>query len=110
MRKMSLGKGQAVHLRRFWFEFEHTPQLPSVLLMGCGVSASSRDVAEAIISKRLFKGAELPTCLKVIEDIDISTLDPNHVLPNMGVVVRSGIWFPIGYQEQLVWSQEPKTP
>jgi hypothetical protein len=29
-----------------------------------------------------------------IEDIDVRLLDTNHVLPNMGIVIRQGIWWP----------------
>lgn len=31
---------------------------------------------------------------EVIENIDIRELDQNHIMPNMGVVNRLGIWFP----------------
>ncbi|RYE41078.1 MAG: hypothetical protein EOP48_24190 [Sphingobacteriales bacterium] len=31
---------------------------------------------------------------EVVENIDIRDLDQNHVIPNMGVVNRQGMWFP----------------
>ena len=31
---------------------------------------------------------------EVIENIDIRALDENHILPNIGVVSRIGVWFP----------------
>jgi hypothetical protein len=31
---------------------------------------------------------------EAIENIDIRTLDENHVVPNIGVVSRQGIWYP----------------
>ena len=31
---------------------------------------------------------------EVIEDIDVRDLDQNHVIPNMGVASRQGMWFP----------------
>lgn len=33
----------------------------------------------------------------MIEDVDVSTLDPEHVLPNTGVPAARGIWFPLGH-------------
>ncbi|EAZ97904.1 hypothetical protein MELB17_13567 [Marinobacter sp. ELB17] len=29
-----------------------------------------------------------------IENIDVQTLDRDHVIPNMGVCTERGIWFP----------------
>ncbi|MBL7738242.1 MAG: hypothetical protein JNK14_03425 [Chitinophagaceae bacterium] len=31
---------------------------------------------------------------EVVENINITELDQNHVIPNMGVVARQGVWFP----------------
>lgn len=31
---------------------------------------------------------------KFIEDIDIRELDQDHVIPNIGVVSRQGVWYP----------------
>ena len=31
---------------------------------------------------------------EIVENIDIRELDQNHVIPNMGVVSRQGMWFP----------------
>jgi hypothetical protein len=33
----------------------------------------------------------------VIEDVDVTTLDANHVLPNMMPPSVRGVWYPIGY-------------
>jgi hypothetical protein len=30
---------------------------------------------------------------EIVENIDVRTLDQNHVLPNIGVVSRQGVWF-----------------
>ncbi len=30
----------------------------------------------------------------VVDNVDIRSLDQNHVIPNMGVVVNHGVWFP----------------
>ena len=47
----------------------------------------------------VFKGGtSLSKAYQVIrrfsEDVDLTTLDPNHVLPNIGNVTRRGVWFP----------------
>ena len=84
-----------VTLRRYWFQFcdlgSGTP-----LNLGCGVTA--RDYADALelMTNRVFKGGTVPTISGCVEDIDVSTLDERHVLPNIGVVAIRGVWFPQG--------------
>jgi hypothetical protein len=73
-------------LRRFWFPFNEG--------LGIGVTAFSdheaRDLAEATrlecFPRSSFAG--------IVPDVDIRTLDQNHVVPNMGVVTVRGVWFP----------------
>ncbi|WP_139237297.1 hypothetical protein [Polaromonas sp. YR568] len=81
-------------LHLFWFSFDSLPPF-SVLAAGCGVTAYSHDDALHLLKERVFNQA-LPAC-SVIEDIDVRTLDENHVLPNMGLVTQRGVWFPLGY-------------
>lgn len=84
-------------MRRYWFEFVDAPMY-SPLRLGCGVSAFDRGDAQKILREKVF--AEVGSTLeirRVIEDVDVSTLDPGHVRPNMGVVVHRGVWFPLGY-------------
>jgi len=81
---------------RFWFQFTGSAaELPIGLAMGCGVTASSMEAAIAIVSEAAF-GGEAPRVAEVTEDVDVETLDPRHVLPNMGDPSRYGIWFPQG--------------
>lgn len=88
-------------LIRYWIEFQldlndwSSPK--SLLRAGCGVTGSSVDDCLNIIRQRILNGQTLPPVERVIENIDISTLDSNHVIPNMGLVVNRGIWFPTGY-------------
>ncbi len=86
-------------LRRYWIKFDLRLEDPHPLgtLPGCGVTAYNYEDALQLIQARVFKNADLPPVSQVIEDVDISTLDPNHVLPNMAVPVRRGVWFPMGY-------------
>ena len=85
-------------LRRFWFVFEHLGT-PTPLNLGCGVTAFDYDDAVNILRKRVFVGMNLPGILECIENIDVSTLDRKHVLPNLGLVTARGVWFPQGYAE-----------
>jgi hypothetical protein len=63
---------------------------------GVGVTAASeaeaRQLAEATRA-RYFPAAILG---EVVADVDIRTLDQAHVVPNMGLVVRPGVWYPCG--------------
>jgi hypothetical protein len=82
-------------LSRFWFRFEGDARsLPAGLAMGCGVTAASRDEAAELLRSELLGGRELPPVAEVIEDVDVSKLDPNHVLPNAGPPNVRGVWFP----------------
>jgi hypothetical protein len=107
-------------LRRFWLEFDLPrseaatgpetavgtigtgEQVPSGLgpwaLVKTGVGVTGTDIGECldIVQKRIFGGA-LPAVLKVVEDIDVSTLDEHVVLPNMEPPIWRGIWFPRGF-------------
>ena len=91
-----------MRLRRFWFEFEidaaDWSSPVSGLKRGCGVTGHGRDECLELVRAKLLGGGALPPLRRVIEDVDVSTLDSNHVLPNMGVAVQPGIWFPLGYQ------------
>ncbi len=86
---------------RFWFEFDvnmDDNDIPAGISMGCGVTAHSYDDALILLKGRVFKDKPVPYFKKVIENVDVSTLDPGHVLLNMAPPNLRGIWFPIGYQ------------
>ncbi len=86
-------------MHRFWFQFDFKLDdgSPPGLLMGCGVSAYDYNDALSLLKTKVFKG-EVPTPKSVEKDVDISTLDPNHILPNMGIPIKRGVWFPLGYE------------
>lgn len=88
-----------MRLRRYWFDFslEAGREYPIGIRMGCGVTAHDRADAETLMKENIFDGRQIPPITNCIEDIDVSTLDANHVLPNMGLVIQRGIWFPLGY-------------
>jgi hypothetical protein len=39
----------------------------------------------------------MPTIERCIEDVALTELDANHVLPNLGDPTQVGVWFPLGY-------------
>lgn len=87
-------------MRRYWFEFDLTidDDAPSGVIIGCGVTAENTTEAKLLLKDKVFKDSDFPTIVNLIEDVDISTLDAGHVLPNMGNPIVKGIWFPIGYE------------
>jgi hypothetical protein len=86
-------------MQRFWFEFEIFTNKVNYgdLLLGCGVTANDYDDALELLKQYVFTNRAMPEFLKVVEDVDISTLDENHVLPNMGNCLCRGVWFPLGF-------------
>ena len=83
---------KADHLTRYWIEFdvEHSH--------GYGVTAFTSDDALGLLRERVFSD-ELPPVARLVEDIDVSSLDAGHVLPNMSPPNRRGVWFPQGFAE-----------
>jgi len=83
-------------LTRYWIYFDNSnPRtIHNFLSRGCGVTAYDLDDALFVIRKELFDGGELPPVREVVPNIDISTLDEGHIIPNMGIPVDRGVWFP----------------
>ncbi len=87
-------------MRRYWFEFEITDNdlrqyaTYSGLGWGCGVTAVDYDDALRVLTESIFHADPMPKIRHYVEDVDISTLDKSHVLPNMGVPTWRGVWFP----------------
>jgi len=80
-------------LRRFWFVLP--PGTPGAF--GCGVTAFSVEDSRFLIGRDMLRGGPVPQELELIEDVDVSTLDPGHVIPNMEEPVSRGIRFPRGF-------------
>ena len=85
------------HLRRYWFTWDELPQGNRARGLGCGVTAESRHAAEMLLSAAIFDRGAVPPPSQFVEDVDVSTLDAGHVLPNMGDPVVRGVWFPQGF-------------
>jgi hypothetical protein len=82
----NVSRSHETPLRRFWF----------ALSVGLGIGVTARTEAEARelaerVQQQLFPNA---TITSVVPDIDVSTLDPKHVLPNIGPSGVRGVWYP----------------
>ncbi len=73
-------------LRRFWFALSAGP--------GIGVTAGSEAEARALAEAARARYAPEAAITGVTPDVDVSTLDATHVVPNAGPVVVRGVWFP----------------
>jgi hypothetical protein len=79
-------------MKRYWITFPHVGR-PHPIELGCGVTAWNYDDALLLI-RAAFPDLALGSPQKVVENIDVSTLDAGHVLPNLGNVLKRGIWWP----------------
>lgn len=98
----------AGQLKRYWFAFPG--------LLGFGVTAYSLDDAHFLLES---EGYLIDRNVEVTVDVDVSTLDPTHILPNIGPPACRGVWFPclnIGWREpgahhpSVGGNVEPKPP
>lgn len=80
-------------LRRFWLEFE-SHDIEVGYKLGCGITAFSEEDALDQLRRVYPKDIAFPTIGRLVADIDLSRLDANHVLPNIGDPTRRGVWFP----------------
>jgi hypothetical protein len=87
-----------LHLTRFWIEFESRDTVFGYgMSAGCGVTAWNYDDALNILKEKVFHDKSLPDIKKVTENIEVSTLDAGHILPNILPPSVRGIWYPMGY-------------
>jgi hypothetical protein len=84
-------------LHRYWFEFE-PGAAPAEAPLGCGVTAYSEVDARDMLAGTVFRATAFPQVRRVVEDVDVSALDPGHVLPNMLEPASRGVWFPMGHR------------
>ena len=79
-------------LRRYWFP------LPGRLWIGVTAASADEAVRLATLARDELWSAEAGQPLpQPVEDVDIRALDQKHLVPNMGVAVVRGVWFPIGF-------------
>ena len=73
-------------LTRFWFNTENG--------LGIGVTAYSVNDAIDLIKAESLAMIYEPKFDSYVENIDMRELDQNHVIPNMGICVNRGVWYP----------------
>lgn len=80
-------------LHRYWFRFLKSSE-PSILNTGCGVTALNEEDARHLVRERVFPVHGEREIVDVVPDVDVSTLDQGHVIPNMTSPLPRGVWFP----------------
>lgn len=83
----------AQQLRRFWIRFEND----RYSAFGYGVTAWTEGDALTLLCNAVGLEAATLTDLTIETDVDVSTLDQRHVIPNMDSPNWRGVWFPRGY-------------
>jgi hypothetical protein len=73
-------------LHRYWFKTKSE--------LGYGVPAYSVEDAKNLMVESVKSLKNLSDIESIIEDVEISELDQNHVIPNMGPPNYRGVWFP----------------
>jgi len=86
-----------MRLHRYWIRFDDSAPVPFAPGLGYGVTAWTPEDALTLLRDAVFSGAEPSGIAAIVADVDVSTLDPSHILPNMEPPNRRGIWFPRGF-------------
>ena len=74
-------------LHRYWFQTTEHP--------GYGVTAYSEDDARNLIAEIVGAAALDEGLVQIVVDVDVRTLDQDHVIPNMGPPNLRGVWYPM---------------
>jgi hypothetical protein len=84
-------------MRRFWFIFEVDVNAKFNSVLGYGVTAIDYRDALELLQTYVFVNEYLPKVKRIINDVDVSTLDKGHILPNILPPNVRGIWYPMGF-------------
>jgi len=87
-----------MNLHRYWILFKIDSGITAPR-PGCGVTAHDYADALTILAGTVFRGKSVPDVPQVTEDVDISTLDQKHVIPNMEAPNWRGVWYPKGFAQ-----------
>jgi hypothetical protein len=79
------------YLTRYWIRLESGRHG----VRDFGVTASDRDDALRMLMRDVVEPDETFRLIDVEEDVDLATLDPAVVLPNLGDPALRGIWYPL---------------
>jgi hypothetical protein len=86
-------------LIRYWFEFDYPkPRIGHGVYIPacgcCGITAFDYQDALKIMRRFMLRDNETPIFKRVIENVNVSTIEDKRVIPNLGVPVWRGVWFP----------------
>jgi hypothetical protein len=102
-RALDESKGAGARLQRYWFVGDAEDPFG---VTGIGVTAFTEEDARGLIRRALpalpeqalapWRAWSLDrlSCARVVENVDVRVLDQGHVIPNMGLVVDRGVWWP----------------
>ena len=82
-----------MRLVRYWFILRSSTGFTRQV----GVTAYDYADALLLIKEKVVSFKESPAVVSFTENIDVSTLDANHILPNMAPPTMRGIWYPMGF-------------
>lgn len=90
-------------LVRYWLEFLQTTgsDLPCDLKQGMGVTARDFDDALDLIQDLVFPDEPMPLVDRIIENVDLDQVLGEEVLANVWAPVWRGIWYPMGFQDNM---------
>jgi len=74
-------------LTRYWFKTKNE--------LGFGITAFSEEDAKVLLTDMATIIGKDYEVLEIITNVDVSTLDQNHVIPNMGPPNLRGVWYPL---------------
>jgi hypothetical protein len=80
-------------LTRYWFEFVRDGQ-QSALALGCGLTGHNLEDAKILLRQEVFPCYGERVIRRVIEGVEIASLDQDRVRPHLGNPAVRGIWFP----------------
>jgi len=81
-------------LTRYWFVFVRAEQT-TALNLGCGISAFNLDDARTILRREVFPLYGVRPVARVIEGVDVASLDEERLRPHLGNSAAPGVWFPV---------------
>jgi hypothetical protein len=81
-------------LTRYWFEFIRGGQA-TALSLGCGITAHNLDDARRMLRQEIFPLYGDRTVARVIEGVEVASLDETGVRRRLGNPAVRGVWFPM---------------
>lgn len=82
-------------LTRYWIRFKSNEEHEgATILRYCGVTAFDFEDALKMIKRQVIYFDSPQDLVSVVENVDVSELDANHIPPNIGLTCCRGVWYP----------------